>query len=442
MGCATSLPHVESLTEATPSTPPQIMGPHGKLTQSQAKAALSRKQPGPAAADLVKNTVKLMESLTGHPLTAGNSVTLLIDGAATYGAMLTAMEAAKESINVEMYTFADDEVGRKFADLLVKKRSEGVRVNLMYDAIGSLGTPKAFFQRLKDADINVVEFNPVDPSKARKGLRLTQRDHRKVIVVDGRVGFTGGVNISSVYSSGSSMKEEASPVLENWRDTDVRIEGPAVAQLQRSFMEVWKYHGGPPLVSGDYFPFLPAKGKALAEVVGSWRGEKNRLTYVLYVAAIQHAHDSVHLTTPYFVPDHQMKKAMADAAKRGVEITVVVPSLSDSNLVLFAGRSHYEDLLEAGVRIFERRDRMVHAKTATIDGFWSTVGSTNMDLWSFARNNEINVIVVDAEFADQVEQMFTDDLAASREITRKEWSRRPFSSRLKEFFARLVSHWL
>ena len=180
----------------------------------------------------------------------------------------------------------------------------------------------------------------------------------------------------------------------------------------------------------------------MAEVIGSWPGEKNRLTYVVYVAAIQHSHYSVHLTTPYFVPDRQLKKAICDAAAGGVEVMMVLPSSSDSNLVLQAGRSHYNDLLNAGVRIFEREDRMVHAKTAVIDGFWSTVGSTNLDLWSFIRNNELNVIVIDRSFANEVEQLFQKDLAASREIIKEEWSRRPLSDRFKELIGRLLSHWL
>ena len=198
-----------------------------------------------------------------------------------------------------------------------------------------------------------------------------------------------------------------------------------MAELQRSFIKTWDHQKGPPLADRNYFPKLEAQGKALAQVIPSFPGETNRLTYVMYVAAIKNARNSIDLTTPYFVPDHQMRKAIAEAAKRGVAVRIVLPGSSDSNLVINAGRSFYSDLLESGVRLFELRDRMVHAKTAVIDGVWSTVGSTNMDLQSFLYNNEINVIVIGKDFADKMEEMFEQDLTASDEVTGEKWSQRP-----------------
>jgi cardiolipin synthase len=220
------------------------------------------------------------------------------------------------------------------------------------------------------------------------------------------------------------------------------MEGPVVAELQRSFLKAWEYQKGPPLAARDYFPHLDARGKALAEVIVSYSGDTDRLTYVTYVAAIENAKYWIDLTTAYFVPDHQLIKAITDAAKRGVEVRIVVPSASDSTLALYAGRFHYGDLLESGVRVYERRTRMIHAKTVVIDGVWSTVGSTNMDLWSFLRNDEINVVVIDTDFANELEKLFGEDLTRSNGITPEEWSKRPISSRLKEFFSVLLSHWL
>jgi cardiolipin synthase len=452
--CATSLPNVPALTEATSDVKPEVAGPEGTLPPHQAKTLLKREAEAADAEDLIKKTVALMESLSGHPLTSGNKITLLVDGPATYEAMFKAIETAKDHVNFETFTFSDDEIGRKFADLLVQKQAEGVQVNLMYDSVGSFGTPPDFFARLRDSGINVVEFNPVNPLKAHK---TTQRDHRKVLVVDGRIGFTGGVNISNVYSgspsgpSGASSGpsggflssgESAGRTKLGWRDTHVMMEGPVVAELQRSFLKAWEYQKGPPLASKDYFPHLDAEGKALAEVIVSYSGDTHRLTYVTYVAAIGNAKYSIDLTTAYFVPDHQLMEAVTDAAKRGVEVRIIVPSASDSTLALYAGRFHYRDLLEAGVRVYERRARMIHAKTVVIDGVWSTVGSTNMDLWSFVRNNELNVVVIGTDFADELEKLFDEDLAHSNEITREEWSKRPVSSRLKEFFSILLSHWL
>ena len=449
-GCATSLPNVPALTEATSGAKPEIAGPGGKLPPRQARTLLTREAERADAENLIKKTVALMESLSGHPLTSGNKVTLLIDGPATYGAMFKAIGTARDHVNFETFTFGDDEVGRKFADLLVRKQAEGVQVNLMYDSVGSLGTPAAFFQRLRDSGINVLEFNPVNPLKARKKLLSTQRDHRKVLVVDGRIGFTGGVNISNVYSGSPSSPSggpfstgrPAGTSKEGWRDTHVMIEGPAVAELQRSFLKAWEYQKGKPLAAKDYFPHLDAKGSALAEVIASYPGETHRLTYITYVAAIENAKYSIDLTTAYFVPDRQLMKAVTDAARRGVEVRIVLPNSSDSSLALYAGRFHYEDLLESGVQVYERRGRMIHAKTVVIDGVWSTVGSTNMDLWSFIRDNEINVVVIGTDFADELEKLFEEDIAESDEITKEQWSKRPLFDRAKEFFSILFSHWL
>jgi cardiolipin synthase len=440
-GCATSLPNVSKLAQETPTGTPTIAGPRGELSPRAARSVIERKGPGEEA--LIKSNANLMESLSGRPLTTGNRVSLLVDSPATYAAMLKAIEAAKDHINFETFTFSDDEIGRKFADAFIRKQQEGVQVNLIYDAIGSSRTPDGFFQHLKENGVNVLEFNPVDPAKARWSLRITQRDHRKVMVVDGKIGFTGGVNVSAVYSSSAPSLRAAmgsSPL--GWIDTDIRIEGPAVAQMQRLFLDTWQQQKGPQLPERNYFPHLEARGDALAEVIGSTPGSKHRLTYVMYVAAAEHAYYSVHLTTPYFAPDRQMMKALTDAARRGVDVKLLLPSISDSNLVLYAGRSHYEDLLESGVRVYERRDRMIHAKTGTVDDVWSTVGSTNLDLWSFLRDNEINVIVVGKDFSDKVEQLFERDLAESNEITEEQWSHRPLSERLKEIFVRLLSHWL
>jgi cardiolipin synthase A/B len=429
--------------ESTTLTSPQLVGSGGKLSPARSRAILSREQQGAHAQELIEKTVAFMEALSGHPLTAGNKISLLVDGPATYDAMLKAIGEAKDHINFETFIFSDDEVGQEFAELLMRKQAEGVQVNLIYDAVGSMSTPSAFFQRLRDAGVNVLEFNPINPLKVRKRLLATQRDHRKVVVVDGKIAFTGGVNISNVYY-GSSFSADGGPnnSKEGWRDTHIQIEGPAVAELQRSFLQTWRYQKGPPLAERAYFPHLEAKGTALVQVIPSYRGETHRLAYIMYVAAIERARYSIDLTTPYFVPDHQMRKAITEAAKRGVDVRIVLPGSSDSNLTLYAGRSFYSDLLESGVRLYELRNRMLHAKTAVVDGVWATVGSANMDLWSFLRNNEINVIVVGKDFADKMEDLFEQDVSASQEVTIEEWSHRSLIDRVKQMFSRLLSHWL
>ena len=353
--------------------------------------------------------------------------------------MFKAIQSAGDHINFETYLFDDDNIGRRFADLLLEKQEQGVQVNLIYDSVGSQNTPAAFFKHLRDSGIEVLEFNPVNPLKAKKIDFLTHRDHRKILIVDGKIAFTGGVNISGVYSSSpSGQGSDGQP----WRDTHVRIEGPAVAEFQKLFLDTWKRQKGPELALKNYFPELKQQGNELIQVIGSTHGEKNRVTYIMYVSAITFAEKSMDLTNAYFVPDEQAMTAFTDAAKRGVDVRLIVPGASNHGLVFYAGRSRYEDLLESGVKLYERQGGMLHAKTAVIDGIWSTVGSTNLDLWSFARNDEVNAVVLGREFAAEMEAMFAADIAASHEIRREEWRSRPLTSRIKEWLARLFSYWL
>ena len=283
-----------------------ISGPAGELKTRSSSRIFSRlgREAGPT--DLIEANAALMESLTGNPLTTGNNATLLIDGAATYAAIFKTVAEAKDHVNVETYQFEDDEIGRQLSDLLLRKRAEGIQVNLIYDSVGSSNTPAEFFQKLKEGGVKVLEFNPVSPMKVKSTDLVTHRDHRKVVVVDGKTGFTGGINFSSVYSMSPSMSggaEDRSRM--GWRDTHVMIEGPAVAQLQTSFMQTWQSQSGPPLEGANYFPKFEPGGSDLITVVGSTSGNPNRLTYVMYVSAIKQASRSVRLTNSYFVPDKQ-----------------------------------------------------------------------------------------------------------------------------------------
>jgi len=292
---------------------------------------------------------------------------------------------------------------------------------------------------MRDSGINVLEFNPIDPLKAKRVGLLTHRDHRKILVVDGKMAFTGGVNISGVYSTNPSG---ISPSRLPWRDTHVQIEGPAVAEFQKLFLDTWSRQKGQELPKRNYFPELEPRGKELVQVVGSKSGEENRVTFVMYVSAMTFAEKTIHLTNAYFVPDRQTMKALTDAPRRGVDVRLILPGTSDSTLVFYAGRSHFEDLLESGVKLYERRGGMLHAKTAVIDGVWSTIGSSNMDLWSFVRDDEVNAIILGQDFARAMEAMFESDLEASDEVTREEWGRRSLGNRVKELLARLLSYWL
>jgi cardiolipin synthase len=377
-------------------------------------------------------------------LTKGNKVTLLVDGAPTYAAMFKAVENASDHINIETYIMEDieDETGRKLADLMLQKQAEGVQVNLIYDSVGSYTTPAAFFQRLRDGGIQVVEFNPINPLKARGKWRLAKSDHRKILIVDGKVAIAGGINISQVYSSSLSGRGDKEAVQMPWRDTDVQIEGPAVAEFQKLFLDTWQNQKGAKLPERKYFPALKEEGQALVRVLGSTPGEANRLTFIMYVAAITFAEKSLHMTNAYFAPDSQTVEALTDAAKRGVDVKIILPGTTDSSLAQFAGEYFYSGLLKSGVKLYKRRNVLLHAKTLVIDGVWSTVGSTNMDFWSFSSNDEVNSVILSREFAITMEEMFARDLAESDQVRWEEWKKRPLSLKVREWFSHLFVNWL
>ncbi len=441
-GCAT-VPKVPDVVRNAPAgPPPQILSAAGPLSPEKSKALLERLKRSAAPTDMLRRYNTVIESVSGTPLTAGNKVTLLVDGPATYASMFQAMESARDHINVETYIFEDDETGRRFADMFLKKQAEGVQVNVIYDSVGSHGTPATFFGRLRDAGVRVIAFNPISPREARRSKSLAHADHRKILIVDGRVAFTGGINISGVYSSRFPRKKVRGTRSPPWRDTDVRIEGPAVAEFQKLFLDMWRRvdRAGPP--GRNYFPPLAAEGNTLVQAVGSSPGSENRLTYVLYAAAITFAEHSIHVTNAYFVPDDKTLNALCDAARRGVDVKLVLPGTTDALLTLSAGRYYYARLLKAGVRLYERRGALLHAKTAVVDGIWSTVGSTNMDFWSFSTNDEVNAVILSAEFAGEMERLFARDLAESDEIRPEDWKNRPLFPRIREWFAHLFARWL
>jgi len=444
-GCA-SLPRFEEVyqrLDTEKEKAPDIIGSRGQLSPKMSAMVMERlkKQVGPT--DILDRHIALIESISGSPLVTGNKVTLLIDGPATYEAMFKAIQNAKDHINLETYIFADDEIGHRFADLLLQRQAEGVQVNLIYDSVGCLNTPSAFFQRLRDGGIQTLEFNPVNPLKVRTKWLLTHRDHRKILIVDGSVAFTGGVNISRVYSSSSlSGEHHERNIQEAWRDTHVQIEGPAVAAFQKLFLDTWAREKGPELQRREYSPDLKKEGTDLVQVVGSTPGQKNRITYIMYLSAFNFAENSIHLTNSYFVPDRQTIKTLRNAAKRGVDVKIILPGISDEATVLYAGRSHFTHLLKSGVKLYEQRDAVLHAKTAVIDGVWSTVGSTNMDLWSFLRSDEVNAIILGRNFAIEMEAMFEKDIEKSNQILLEQWKKRPLRDRMKEWLARLLQYWL
>ena len=425
------------------ATPVQVEGARGPLSAAQSKAVLDRLKANSQASDIFDRHLAVEEAVAGSPLTTGNDVRLLEDGPATYRAMLAAIAGAKDHINLETYILDNDEVGQRFAQALIGKQQQGVQVNLMRDSVGTLGTPAEFFTRLRDSGIQVLEFNPVNPLAARKGWELNQRDHRKLLIVDGRIAFLGGINISSVYSSGSfSQRSSARADSPAWRDTDLQLQGPVVAELQKLFLDTWAQQKGPALAPKNYLPPPRVAGTQVVRAIGSSPDEPYSQIYATLLSAIASAERSVRITNAYFAPDPQLLDALASAARRGVDVALILPSQTDSWLVFHAGRRYYARLLRAGVKIHERRGVILHSKTALIDGVWATVGSTNLDWRSFLHNHELNAVVLGPDFGRQVQALFDKDLAESDAITLEAWQQRGLDLRVKELFAQAWEYWL
>ena len=438
-GCAT-LPDTDALLARHSAQAVQFENARGAVSVQKSAAILAQLKRKSGDIDILEKQIALEQAIVGSPLVLGNKVTPLQDGAATYPAMFAAIRQAQDHINLESYIFEDDEIGRQFADLLLEQQGRGVQVNLIYDSVGTFNTPKVFFERLRQGGVEVLEFNPINPLAAKTPWLINNRDHRKLLLVDGRTAFLGGINISSVYSSGSAARRATLKAPKDtvaWRDTDLQIEGPVVAELQKLFMETWEKQRGKPLAAKAYFPELKPQGQDIVRAIGSTPDDPYSLMYLTLISAIGNAEKQVYLTNAYFVPDPQLLNALMAAAARGVDVKLILPSHSDSEVVFQAGRAHYSTLLRAGVKIYERSGALLHSKTALIDGVWSTVGSTNLDWRSFLDNDEINAVVIGREFAGKMQAMFAKDLEASEAIDLESWERRPLLFRFKEWMARV-----
>ena len=390
-----------------------------------------------------------------EPMVAGNRVELLQDGPRTYEAMFEAIAGARHHVNLESYILEAEGPGEEFARRLAERARAGVRVNVLYDSFGSIGTPASYFDQLRAQGISVCEYNPLRRLGNLLSRALHLRDHRKLMVVDGRIGFIGGVNISSVYSAGSSplaalsgsemaaqRADSAEPATPGWRDTHLRVEGPIVAQLQRLFMRHWNKHSSIALRGTHYFPPLAPAGSQRVALAACDAGRRRNPFYRALLSALDASQHRVFLTTAYLVPTRRLMRSLVKAARRGVEVHLLLPGMSDFWAPLQAGRSHYSRLLRAGIHLHELHDTLLHAKTCVIDGLWTTVGSSNLDWRSFLHNAEANLVVLDATLAQEMERVFMDDVARSREIVREEWSRRGLRQRLLETLARRFEFFL
>ncbi|HET7526102.1 MAG TPA: phospholipase D-like domain-containing protein [Burkholderiaceae bacterium] len=394
--------------------------------------------------DLTERHLKALAAAGSADFYQGNAARLLLDGPATFAAMKDAIDRARGRVLLESYIVDNGATANEMAALLARKVAQGVQVALVYDGLGSFGTDTAYFDRLAKAGVAVCKFNPVNPLERPGYWGINHRDHRKVLVVDQEVAFTGGINISRVYSSGSFARQrrDANALDDGWRDTQIELRGPVVQAFAHSFEHTWATQGCQGPLAKPPAPRSATAGKRVVQVLESDpRDPRNRI-YASLLASIAASRRSVWLTMAYFAPGDEMIGVLVDAAQRGVDVVLVLPGRSDFALVLQAGRSYYDQLLAAGVRIHEMDDAVMHAKTAVIDGVVSTVGSSNMDWRSFVANDEINAIVLGREFGEQLETVFKRDLAASRPIELAAWRQRDLGDRFMEQLGRMAERLL
>jgi cardiolipin synthase len=364
---------------------------------------------------------------------SGNTVKILKNGAQIFPEMLLAIEQAAETIHLEMYIFRSDQVGWRFAEALSRKAKEGVAVKLIYDSLGSLTSSRELFLTMEKAGVEIFEYHPIAPWNP--GWRLRKRDHRKILVIDGRCGFVGGINLGNEYADSSDGGE-------GWRDTHIRLEGPAVRELQQIFLSTWVKNKRAKLgPHPSYYPDLQPSGDLPVSLLASQGMKGKNQIKQAYLDAIRQAEKQICITNSYFVPPPSVLRELKLAARRGVQVFIMVPKKSDVQIIDYARRALYAKLLRWGVRIFELEGPILHAKTAVIDGKWSTVGSYNMDQLSFSYNLEVNVVVKGRAFGNEMETMFWADLKQSSEVLAKEWTHRNLFQKMLENTSYYILAW-
>ncbi|MBI2203541.1 MAG: cardiolipin synthase B [Candidatus Rokubacteria bacterium] len=367
-----------------------------------------------------------IEALTASPIVGGNTVDLLLNGEEIFPAMLEAIRAAERTITYAQYFYEDGPVARDVAEALAERCRAGVGVSVLLDAFGALAMPREYTDLMRHSGCHVAWFRPLTREIFN---RANYRNHRRILVVDGRTGFTGGSGVSRKWMGNGRVEN-------HWRDTDVRVQGPVVEYLQGAFAENWLETTGIVLGGGAYFPRpLQPKGQVYAQVIRSSPAGGSYAMYTTFLLAIASARRSIYIANPYFVVDRAMQDELLLTRKRGTRVVVLVPGAIDHNIVRQASRGQFGRLLRAGIEIWEYRAGLLHAKTMVIDGVWSTVGSTNLDNRSFALNDELNLVVYNAAVGRRMEQIFLDDLRHATKVTYKEWSARGVWARFLEFLA-------
>ena len=371
-----------------------------------------------------------MNVLFGPPLVAGNRAEALVNGQRFFPDMLKAIRAAEKTITFESYIWWSGETGAEFTRALIERARAGVKVHVLFDALGSGKIDEDAVKAMKAAGIEVERYNPW---RWNTLARINNRTHRKIMVVDGRIGYTGGAGIGDEWNGDAQDRR-------HWRDTQFRIEGPVVAQVQAAFIENWIEVTGRVLHGEDYFPELRPAGNQPAQFIVTSPGGGSESMQLMYLLSIAAARNTIMLSAAYFVPDDVEVRTLVAAAKRGVRVQLIVPGReTDSPLVRRASRSKWGELLRAGVEFHEYQPTFFHCKVMVVDDLWVSVGSTNFDSRSFSVNDEANLNVYDREFAAAQARIFADDLRRSRRISLEEWENRPWAEKLWEHTLGLFS---
>jgi len=370
--------------------------------------------------------LRKMKKLSIGGFSYGNSIRLITDGDECFSSFLRDIRSAKKSINLETFIFRSDDLGWKIARSLVSKAKKGVEVNLVYDAIGSISTSNRIFSYMREGGVEVLEFHPIAPW--RKYFNISLRDHRKILVIDGKIAYVGGINIGKEYAGNKFHGK-------NWRDTHLRINGPAVKDIQYFFIENWYRQGGSIINPSLHFPEIKQKGNTMLMTISTRSRKKIRPVFESYYYAILTSKKSIYITNAYFVPDRKIRHALVRAAKRGVDVRLLLPAKSDVPIVKYACRYLYKYYLRNKVKIFEYYKSILHAKTAVVDDVLVTVGSSNLDRQSLYTNLELNVMVFDDAFGNKMKKVFEKDIEYSREITSEIIKRRSVSEFIIEWLA-------
>jgi cardiolipin synthase len=377
-----------------------------------------------------KRLIGLLSHLPGSSICKYNQVTVLTNASDTYDAIKAAIEQAKDHIHFEFYTIRADHIGCEFQQLLIRKAKEGVQVRVLYDGVGSYKLSDKFVAALREAGVETNCFLP--PLIAFLDKRLNYRNHRKIVVVDGTIGFLGGINIGDEYLG-------ANPRLGFWRDTHLQIKGDAVFFLQNIFLSDWHYATGLAIRDERYYPELKEFGKQCVQIVASGPDSHWDVILEIFFAAISTAQDRIYLSSPYFVPDLSIIMALKTAAISGVDVRIIYPKVPDTMIVHWASLSYMEELMQAGVRFYQYSHGFMHAKVMLVDDTLATVGTANLDMRSFFSNFELNAVLYDHEVISRLDEDFRQDLKHSEELMLHEFQQRSRAEKAKEVFARLLA---